>query len=183
VKAVSGLKGESRQVNAGEILTNRAGNFREFRYCAIKVAEKQIIGWTEYIDFPEWGIFDIKAKIDTGARSSALHVENLIVLADGRVRFDVVYGSRRQHKFKTLEATPTKWARVRSSTGVYRKRCFITLTYHLGKVQKPIEVSLVSRKGMLFRLLLGRNAIAGDFIVDVEQRQVLGKRKKKIHVI
>ena len=52
--------------------------------------EPHRIGWNEFVDIPEWGIKGLRAKVDTGARSSALHVENIERLSRDRVRFDVV---------------------------------------------------------------------------------------------
>ena len=52
--------------------------------------EPIVIGWTELVDLPEWGIKDLRAKVDTGARTSALHVENIEELPRGYVRFDVI---------------------------------------------------------------------------------------------
>lgn len=145
--------------------------------------EPQIIGWTEYIDFPDWGVSGIKAKVDTGARSSALHVEDLEHLPHGRVRFDVVC-SRRPHKRVTVEAHALKWSRVRSSSGEHSERCFVRTTIRLGPVEKEIELSLVSREKMIFRMLLGRKALEDDFFVDVSRRDVLtgtpARRRKNL---
>lgn len=140
---------------------------------------KDIIGWTEYIDFPDWHIAGMKAKVDTGARTSALHVEDLKTLSDGRVRFHVILSRKNQERRVTVTAPVLKWARVRSSTGVYRRRCFVMARVRIGHVEKEIEVSLVSRERMLFRMLLGRKAIERDFLVDVSKRSVITERPKK----
>ncbi len=140
---------------------------------------KTVIGWTEYIDFPEWDIAAVRAKVDTGARTSALHVENLVELRRGRVRFDVVTGRKNRWRRQTVECAVLKWARVRSSTGVYKKRCFVTARIRVGEFEKEIEVSLVSREKMLFRMLLGRKALEHDFVVDVSHRAVVSKKPKR----
>jgi len=141
-----------------------------------------IIGWSEYVDLPEWGITTLKAKTDTGARTSALHVENLCRLSDGRLRFEVIHGTRKAPQKTEVTAHPTKWARVRSSNGHYAHRYFITTRLRVGPVERDIEISLVSRERMLFRMLLGRKALDKVFLVDPGRRTVLSEKpshKKK----
>lgn len=137
------------------------------------------IGWAEYIDFPDWEIEGVKAKIDTGARSSALHVENLVDLGDGRVEFDVLYSRRKPFKSKRVTATVVKWARVRSSTGHFQKRCFVASRIRIGGEECEVEISLVSRDKMLFRMLLGRKALQHRFLVDVSHRNLLSSRRSQ----
>lgn len=144
--------------------------------------EKTVIGWTENIKFPEWGINAIHAKVDTGARTSALHVENLKHLPNGYIEFEVVVDNKNPHKNIKVMTKLLKVARVRSSTGVYTKRCFVTTKVAIGPVEKEIEISLVSREKMVFRMLLGRRALEKDFLVDVslhDHHTQPKKRKKK----
>jgi len=147
---------------------------------------KTVVGWTEYVGFPDWEIKSVQAKVDTGARTSALHVENLEELDDGRVRFDVITRRKKPWRRRTVECDVVKWARVRSSTGVYCERCFVLTRIRIGEVEKEIEISLVSREKMLFRMLLGRKALEHDFVVDVSKRAVISekpvRKKKKISV-
>jgi len=143
--------------------------------------QKTIIGWTEYVDFPKWGISGLKGKIDTGARSSALHVEDVEEIEGGkRVRFHVVLTRGKKPRRLELTAPVSKHARVRSSTGVYSHRYFIKALVRIGPVEKEIEVSLVSRKSMIFRMLIGRKALEKDFLIDVNKRYLLGRREKLI---
>ena len=139
----------------------------------------QTIGWAEYIDYPEWGIDAVKAKVDTGARSSALHVENLEEIDAVHVAFDVIYSRRPPHKRKRVTAKVVKWARVRSSTGHYQKRCFVRARIKIGEIEREIELSLVSREKMLFRMLLGRKALEGHFLVDVSRRNLLTQSPRR----
>jgi len=144
---------------------------------------KVVIGWAEDVDLPEWGISCLRAKVDTGARTSALHVEDLAVLADGRVRFHVVVNRKHPRKPVAVCAPVVKWGRVRSSTGHYTMRCFVKTRVRIGNVEKIIEVSLVSREKMQYRMLLGRTALGKDFLVDVSKRHALARksiRKKKM---
>lgn len=141
--------------------------------------KKSVIGWSEYVDFPEWEITGLKAKVDTGARTSSLHVEDLEKLPSGFVHFFVRLSRKNTHKRVAVKAKPTKWARVRSSTGDYSTRCFVRTRIRIGEVEKEIEVSLVSRERMLFRMLIGRKALEKDFLVDVSHRSVLTEKPKR----
>ena len=143
------------------------------------MSEPSIIGWTEYIDFPDWGIRGLKAKIDTGARTSALHVENLTQHGHDWVTFDVMLHRRHHDRRQHIRTKLVKVARVRSSTGHFSERCFVTTRIRLGPVDKEVEFSLVSRQSMLFRVLLGRKALERDFWVDVSRRSLLTRRVGK----
>jgi hypothetical protein len=143
------------------------------------VAEPSIIGWSEYIDFPDWNISRLKAKVDTGARTSALHVENLVEHKNGWVTFDVMLHRKRLERRQHVRTRIVKVARVRSSTGHYTERCFVSTRIRIGSVEKEIEFSLVSRDKMLFRMLLGRTALEHDFWVDVSRRNLLTRRVRK----
>lgn len=139
---------------------------------------KKIIGWTERIHFPDWSIDGVKAKIDTGARTSALHVENIKLLNRDTLAFDVVTGRKKPWKVRHVKAPIFKVARVRSSNGGYSERFFIKTRIRLGDIEKEIELSLVSRSEMLFRMLLGRKALESDFLIDVNRRNTCLKKKK-----
>ena len=138
--------------------------------------QKIIVGWIETVEFPDWKIAGIRAKIDTGARTSALHVENLEELSRGRVRFDVMLGRRTPFRRRTVTARVVKAARVRSSNGRHEERYFVRTAIQMGGHLKEIELSLVSRGKMLFRMLLGRKALEHDFLVDVSHRHVVTTR-------
>ena len=140
---------------------------------------KTVIGWSEYIEFPAWGIDGMRAKVDTGARTSAIHVEDIEVLPDGCVRFHVMVGRRAPYHRVEVVAPVVKHARVRSSSGHYAMRYFVRTLVQIGPIEKEIDISLVSREKMMYRMLLGRRALARDFVVDVSRRRVLGNGPKK----
>jgi hypothetical protein len=123
-----------------------------------------VIGWREWVEFPEWNI-RLKAKADTGARSSAIDCAEIIELENDRVRFTVRL-DRKDKKLVTLEGVIIARKKVRSSTGRPNTRLFVETTLRLAGIEKRINVSLVSRKRMIHRLLLGREALAGHFTVD-----------------
>jgi len=125
-----------------------------------------LIGWSELVDLPDWHIRGLRAKIDTGARSSALHVDNLKLLPRGRVEYQVVLHRRDHDRRVRVEAKIARRSRVRSSTGVYTSRYFVKTRLRLAGVEREVEVSLVDRGDMTFRMLVGRTALAGRFIVD-----------------
>lgn len=142
-----------------------------------KTKEKVLIGWVEHVDFPEWEIKGLRAKIDTGARTSALHVEKLEKLPNNQLRFEVVLSRENPKKRVRVCAPLLKTARVRSSTGHFTLRYFVKTRVRIGPVSKEIEFSLVSRETMLFRMLLGRRALEKDFLIDVSKRELLNEDK------
>jgi len=128
------------------------------------MSSPQIIGWREWVEFPEWSI-RMRAKVDTGARSSAIDCAQIIELPGDRVRFTIRL-DRKERKLVTLEADIKLRKRVRSSTGEGLNRIFIETTLRLANVEKRIVVSLVCRKTMIHRFLLGREGLGGDFLVN-----------------
>lgn len=136
-----------------------------------------IIGWREWASLPEWGL-EIRAKADTGARSSAIDCSNIEELPGDQVRFTVRL-SRKTNCNLTYEAPIAMRKRVRSSTGHGRDRLFVETILLIGNREKRILVSLTCRKRMIHRMLLGREALAGDFIVDSSVDHWATPRKKK----
>jgi hypothetical protein len=126
-----------------------------------------VLGWREWLALPRLGIGAIKAKIDSGARTSALHVVALeefeLVGAPG-LRF-VVPPGRRNATPVTCTAPAVDRRAVSDSGGHVTQRWFIRTEFELAGRRFEAEMNLASRRHMLFPLLLGRNALAG-FIVD-----------------
>lgn len=141
--------------------------------------EPVVIGWTEFVDLPDWGVRKLRAKVDTGARTSALHVENIEELPRGFVRFDVVLHREKRDRRIHVKAKISRRGRVRSSSGHQAKRLFVETTLRLGPIEKRVEVSLVDREKMIHRMLLGRAALQGPILVDVDRRMVLRAKRKK----
>ncbi len=154
--------------------------------------EKRVIGWREWLSLPDLGIDAIKAKIDTGARTSALHTFGLESFEeDGRlrVRFGVHPLQRKKDPLIHCIADVIDRRRVTSSAGQSEMRYVIHTTAVLGKLRWPIELTLTNRKLMRFRMLLGRAAITGRLLVDPARsflnarklsRMYLTKTKKKV---
>ena len=139
---------------------------------------KTIIGWREYVSLPDWHVRQIKAKSDTGARTSALDVANIVELSDNRVRFDIVASRQPNAKRIPCEADIVRRTHVKSSTGKGQERIFVSTRLKIGKIEKDIEISLVSRPTMLCRMLLGRKALEPDLVVDSSARYLVSRRIK-----
>ena len=134
---------------------------------------KLIIGWREMISIPEWGITQLRAKMDTGARSSAIDVASSEILPEGRVRFEVVLDRKKRDQKRIIEAPISRMTSIRSSTGETRDRLMVLVKVKIGPIVKPVEFSLVCRENMLCRALLGRRALEGDFLVDSTRKNIL----------
>lgn len=139
------------------------------------------VGWREYIALPDWGIDRVRVKVDTGARTSAIHVAEFDELDDGTARFEVVVSERPKMRTVLVEAPLVREAVVKPSSGKRQRRPVVKTTMRLGGVEKEIEITLVCRKGMLCRMLLGRMALKHDFVVDVSRTYLASeKRRKKV---
>lgn len=139
-------------------------------------------GWKEYIALPELGIRRLKAKLDTGARTSSLHVESftsLETLPDGTELAEITIGTDRRRPERRITARVTVVGRVRvtDSGGHPEVRPVIETEMVLGAVRKRIRVTLTDRSGMLFRMILGRKALEGDFVVDTARKYVLRRSR------
>ncbi len=143
-----------------------------------RVLERVLIGCAEMVDFPLWGIREVPAKIDTGARSSALHVESLERRPGNKVRFEVIADHDGRHRV-TVTAPIRRVSVVRSSSGHPERRYFVATEVRVGPVTKEIEIGLTSRHLMRFRMLIGRLALGHDFVIDPGRRYVATKRKKR----
>jgi hypothetical protein len=148
--------------------------------------KKMVIGWREWLALPDLGIQAIKAKVDTGARTSALHTFGLEPFEkDGtlKVKFTVHPLQRRNDIEVCCVADVVDRRRVTSSDGQSEKRYVIQTIVALGEVRWPIELSLTNRKSMRFRMLLGRAAVTGPLLVDPAKSYLTGRKLSKIYPI
>ena len=142
----------------------------------------RVLGWREWLALPDFGVRSIKAKLDTGARSSSLHVEAIEEFErDGRtwVRFALDAKTRSGRKARWFEAPLADRRRVTDSGGTSALRPFIRTQVSIGGDRFEIETNLTDRRGMMFPMLLGRTALAGRIIVDPAQSFVLGDRPRR----
>jgi len=128
-----------------------------------------ILGWEEWVALPELGLPAIKAKVDTGARTSALHavfVEPFGSARSPKVRFGVHPIPRRDDVEIVCAAKVVDRRQVTSSNGERESRYVITTRIRIGEREWPIEVTLTNRNAMTYRMLLGRQAIGEGILVD-----------------
>ena len=148
--------------------------------------EMQIVGWREVAALPELGISRIKAKIDTGARSSSLHAHDIHRFKredQDWVAFSVWPLQRSEDKEVRCECRVLDVRSVRSSSGEASERIVISTNLYLFDQQWPIELTLADRTEMGFRMLVGREALRGKFLVDSSKAFLAGPppRRKRRH--
>jgi hypothetical protein len=146
----------------------------------IATGKELLIGWKEYVHFPEWRLPRIKAKIDTGARTSVLDVLSYELCRDDEEEMIAVLRlpplSKRESEVRVVRTPVQGMARIRNPGGIREERPVIETLIRIGPVTKRVRLTVTNRSGMLFRMILGRTALAGDFIVDVNKKFVLGKK-------
>ncbi len=143
----------------------------------------QVVGWREWVGLPGFGVPWLKAKVDTGARSSALHADEIEEFdRDGQtwVRFVV-------HPWQRSDADPTEVSAplfehrtVRSSNGATEDRPVIRTSLGVGEVEIPIELTLTRREQMGFRLLIGRRSLRSRFVVDPDRSFLTGRPPRAV---
>lgn len=134
-----------------------------------KERELPRVGWREWVALPSLGIQRIKAKVDTGARSSSLHVTDLEEFREGGrtwVRFTVHPAQRSTREARPVQLPLADRRSVRPSSGTAQVRPVVELELQVGALRFPCEVTLARRDRMGFRMLLGRTALRGRFLVD-----------------
>lgn len=151
-----------------------------------KGERRETIGWREWVALPELGILKIKAKVDTGAKSSSLHAREVKIFNRKGIqwiRFET-HPIKEEHKTIIAEAKLVDYRIIKSSTGHEQHRAVIETDIELMGERWPVEITLARREPMGFRMLLGRQAVKGRFIVDPsssfhDKTHVAKKRKIK----
>jgi hypothetical protein len=131
------------------------------------LSERPLVGVVESIDLPLLGLHGINTRIDTGAQTSALHVDHIVVnKAAQRVSFE--FHPDFHDIDKTIRCDAAIYARrwVKSSNGERERRYVIQTQAVIGEITWDIELTLTDRSSMTHLMLLGREALSGNFLVD-----------------
>lgn len=139
----------------------------------------RVIGWREWVALPRFGIERIKAKVDSGARTSALHAFELAVEQREQqlwLRFGVHPVQRRTEPVVWCESPVLDRRVVRDSGGHEEERYVIETEVRIGTEARVVEVTLTDRDNMGFRMLLGRTALRGDYLIDPSRSYLAGRR-------
>lgn len=145
--------------------------------------EKQlpVIGWREWVSLGELGIERVKTKIDTGARTSALHAFNIRQFTDhGAPHVAFIVHPRQRYRLPAVECVAEVQDRreVMSSSGHKDVRYVITTEVSLAGLTWPIEITLADRDPLGFRMLLGRQAVRDRFLIDPGSSFMAGRKLK-----
>lgn len=131
--------------------------------------DKQAVGWREWVEFPDLDLGKIKAKIDTGARSSSIHAFDIEAYQRGGehwVNFKVHPQQHSDEEVVSCSAPVKDYRSITDSGGHKTMRYIIETTLSIGPDRFLAELSLFDRSDMLFRLLVGRTALKGRYLVD-----------------
>jgi len=137
-----------------------------------------IIGWMEYVDLPDLGLLNIKAKIDTGARTSALHATDIETFEkdeDEWVRFTTHAAG--DGKDITIESPIHSSRSIKNTSGVWEERIIIRTKFRLAQRLWTIDLSLAERTNMTFGLIVGRTALKNHSIAVHTRRALLTQKR------
>lgn len=144
--------------------------------------DRRVLGWREWVRLPELGVDRIKVKVDTGARSSSLHaydVERVERDGETHLRFGIHPVQRDDSVVVEAEVPLHEERKVRPSTGRQAVRPVIVTDLEVAGRRFPVEITLANRDRMGFRMLLGREALAGRFLVDPSASFVAGGTRRR----
>jgi hypothetical protein len=140
----------------------------------------KLIGWREWASLPKLGVDRVKVKVDTGARTSALHAYKLELTEEKGKEWVTCYlhPLQKNTELEVICRAPVKERRVVKDSGGHEEtRVVIDTKIEIGGARWSIELTLTDRENMGFRMLLGRRAIKGRFYVDPTQSFLLTQRE------
>lgn len=142
-----------------------------------------VLGWREWVGLPDWQVEHLKAKVDTGARTSSLHAFALHWFdRDSKpwVRFEIHPWQRSTDDARTVEAPVIGTRDIRSSSGEVEHRPVVRAALTIAGVTLPAEVTLTRRDEMGFRMLIGREALRRRFVVDPARSYAGGRPAREV---
>lgn len=144
-----------------------------------------VVGWQEVVRFPNWERIKMKAKIDTGAKSSAIHAEEYSIKRlqgtkehplNEMMEMKLKVGTKLKPKFVRVKARVVDYRNVKNSGGKIEERPFVETEIEIGGIQHKIILSVTNRDKMKFPVLLGRSFLAGNFLIDCEAKNLLSEK-------
>jgi hypothetical protein len=137
------------------------------------------LGWVERVSLPSLGVTPLLAKIDTGARTSALHVTRMKTVETGGLTRRTVLeitipgGVDGARTASVVRVQVREWAQVKDTSGRTERRPVIETTLQLGPLERRIRLTLTDRGDMLYPMLVGRTALGNGVVVDPARRRLL----------
>lgn len=133
-----------------------------------------VLGWKEVASLPDWGVEDLRVKLDTGAKTSAIHVRSAEQIGehdhDGTtlpiLRMEIPLTRRRRGRVVSVEAPVVGYKSVRDTSATAEVRPVVRTRLVCGPLDRDIDITVTDRSGMIFRMILGRQALAGYAVVD-----------------
>lgn len=146
-------------------------------------SEMLTLGWREWVGLPQLGLPCLKAKVDTGARTSTLHAFELRPFNENgqhKIEFKIHPQQKNADLVVTCVANIIDERAVTDSGGHREHRWVISTPLTIGPYSWPIEITLTSRDSMMFRMLLGRTAMNGMAVVDPSRSYLVGKNPVRV---
>jgi hypothetical protein len=140
----------------------------------------EFVGWRETVSLPKFKLKDLRAKIDTGAKTSALHadkIEFITVKGEEYVRFLFI---TEDGKTQTIKSPLIEHRSIKSSNGDKTVRPVVKTEIVMGHHRFEIEVTLINRDMMGFKMLIGREALNGRFLINPSRHNMLKTKKEKL---
>lgn len=143
-----------------------------------KKTKLKLIGRREFVDFPALGLYNVEAKVDTGAYTSSIHVENITINYENSK--PILYFTIEQETVKTFafELYSRKW--IKNSFGEMEERYVIKTLIKIGRKRINCTISLSNRDNMRYPVLIGRRLLKAKFLIDVNQIHTNGIKLTKL---